>query len=214
MSSVLQTIDFPRQLNAARLGSRSAQDMLFTRYYPRVERIAHAQLRNARGGRGSQMASRFSTADIVQEVFQNLLRTLPAFKGNTEGEFMAYVTSIIRCRILDVVRFHGASRRDYRRSLTPPNTDSCERLARVPSAQVHAVEQADVKELIARAIGTLPTAAQDILRARIEQSMPFDPIAKKLGYPSRYAARRAFFAAQAQLAMRLQVTRTNSHVSI
>ena len=45
---------------------------------------------------------------------------------------------------------------------------------------------------------------QLLLRARIEQGAKFQDLADQLGYPSRSAARRAFYSAQARLVIRLR----------
>lgn len=201
------TSEFPRLLLAARRGSRVAQGTLFRRYLPQVERIAHAQLRRQHAGRGTDLAARFSTADIVQEVFYNLLRRLAAFDGTSEGEFISYVKSIVRSRVIDSVRFHQASPRDLRRHVSALESFAPELLDALPapSTAMNDPETASDLEAQYRAIlASFPAREREVLHARIELGLCFTELAEQLGYPSRYAARRAFFAAQSRLSLRLK----------
>ena len=199
------SIDFPRKLAAARRGSRSAQQALFQDYYPQVERIVHAQLRRGLGRRRGCLASRFSTADVVQDVFHSLIRSLGAFTGATQGEFVAYMVKLIRSRTLDTIRHHRASCRDYRRSQgSPENVPSVEIAPALEGESSSSAVDADLQVSYRAALELLPEPARRLLRARIERGLGFEELAHELGYPSRYAARRAFFSAQARLIVRMK----------
>ncbi|MCP3915945.1 MAG: sigma-70 family RNA polymerase sigma factor [bacterium] len=194
-------VDFPRWLDAARRGQRRAQEELFCRYYLRVERVAHARLRRALGEQRGALAARFSTADVVQEVFLCLLQNLREFRGSTEGEFVAFVARLVRCRALDVVRHHAASCRDFHRGEGSVEVD--ELGTRGPAPLGATPEDEEFLERYVGALGALPPRTQRLLRARLELGMSFQDIAERLGYSSRYAVRRAFFAAKSQLTLRL-----------
>jgi len=196
--------DFASRLEFARRGNRSAQEALFERYYPQVERIVHAQLRRGLGRRRLCLAARFSTADVVQDVFASLLPTLGAFRGSTEGEFVAYVVKLVRSRTLDMIRHHRASCRDYRRSLGSVNELPFGNLACAPAEECSLSPNADLLDRYHAALASFPEPARRLLQARIERGLGFDALARELGYPSRYSARRAFFAAQARLIVRLR----------
>ena len=206
-STTVSAREFPRLLFAARRGNRVAQDQLFTRYRPQIERIAHAELRRRSGGRGTALAARFSTADIVQDVMCTLLARLAAFQGTSEGEFIQYVKAIVKSRALDAIRFHHSSPRDLRRHLSALRTFDPALLAELPCPSAPMNDPARTTELedhYRAALATLPRSEQDVLRARIERGLCFTELAAELGYPSRYAARRAFFAAQSRLSLRLR----------
>jgi RNA polymerase sigma factor (sigma-70 family) len=210
----LDSIDFPRKLDAARRGSRSAQQALFQEYYPRVERIVHAQLRRGLGGRRVYLSSRFSTADVVQDVFHSLIRSLGTFHGATEGEFVAYVVKLVRNRTLDTIRHHRASCRDYRRTQGSPEEAHPIEIAPAPDRESSSgVVAAELQGSYRTALELLPEAARCLLRGRIERGLGFEELAQALGYPSRYAARRAFFAAQARLVVRMQPDGAGAHVT-
>ena len=202
------SIDFPRKLDAARRGSRSAQQALFQDYYSRVERIVHAQLRRGLAGGRVCLASRFSTADVVQDVFHGLIRSLGAFHGTSEGEFVAYVVKLIRSRTLDTIRHHRASCRDYRRSQRSHEGVPGVEIAPAPDGESSSSAfHADLQGSYRAALELLPESARRLLQARIERGLGFEDLAHELGYPSRYAARRAFFAAQARLIVRMKTAR-------
>ena len=202
--AVVSDVAFLRLLRAAQQGSARAQDALFTRYYPRVERITHAQLRRMFGRRTSNLTTRFSTSDVVQEVFKSLVRTLESFGGRTEGEFVVYVTRIVRSRVLDALRFHSASCRDYRRSKSPAARRSiADVLETLPAEPTSGVEPSNLRGRYLAVLAEFDTRTRELVQQRIEAGLGFAELAERLGYPSRYAARRAFFAAQAQLVVRL-----------
>ena len=199
--------DFPRLLLAGRRGSRAAQGTLFQRYYAQVERIAHAQLRRAFGGRGTSLSARFSTADVVQDAFLALFSNIHAFAGTSEGEFVNYLATLVRNRALQTVHFHQATRRDWRRHYNSLESFAPDLLAVFPDASLAMNDPArhsDFEAQYRSALDSLPTHERQVLRARIEFGLGFTALAEQLGYPSRYAARRAFFAAQARLILRLK----------
>lgn len=207
MPSPSQTAaEFPSLLQAARGGDRVAQGQLFERYRAQVERIAHRQLRRAQAGRGSQLAARFSTGDVVQEAFFELLAKLDRFQGSSEGEFVSYVTQLVRHRVIDAVRFHRASPRDHRRQLAAVESTAPDPLEGLVAPEAPALGSRSPEHFERRyrkALAELPKREREVLNARIEERRNFTDIAKTLGYSSRYAARRAFFAAQARLSLLL-----------
>lgn len=187
-------------LAAARQGDAAAQDRLFRRFYPRVERMVHARLARDLRTRRPWLAARFSTGDVVQEVFRSVLADLRAFAGTNEDAFAGYLAMVVRNRIIDAVRFHEASARDGRRSrealdavtAPPESSDAAEEVAAGEElARFHAV------------LAEFPEREQLLLRARLGRAESFPELAQQLGYSSPTAARRAFHAAEARLALRL-----------
>ena len=192
--------DFAEVLAAAQAGDKPAQDELFRRFYPDVERIVHVKLsRDLRLGR-PWLTARFSTGDVVQEVFRGLLTDLSGFQGDTERAFVGYLAMMARNRLIDAIRFHEASRRDGRATL--PEGDH------VPGSEEHGpatqVASHEEAELFQELLEDFPEREQLLLRARTEQEAQFQELAEQLGYSSAWAARRAFYAAQAKLAIRLR----------
>jgi RNA polymerase sigma factor (sigma-70 family) len=192
--------EFARTLEAARRGDAGAIEELFRRYYPRVEVMVHRDLsRDLRRSR-PWLATRFSTGDVVQEVFKDLLRNLDSFRGNSEGAFCGYLAMVVRNRLLDAVRFHQAAQRDGRR--TAPMSEDRDPTSPHRGPGTDAVSDDEARQL-AEVLATFPEREQLLLRARLEQGVLFQDLADRLGFPSKWAARRTFYAAQAKLVIRL-----------
>jgi len=188
--------DFQTLLEAARAGERAAVDSLATRYYPRVQAMVHRELsRDLRLSR-SWMGARFSTGDVVQDVFRLLLRDLSKFEGRSEAAFVGYLSMVIRNRLVDALRFHQAARRDGRRTAALPEEPGSNSGPVGPGTQLAANEQI---ELYQEALAEFDEKEQLLLRARLECETTFQELALQLGYSSKWAASRAFYAAQARL---------------
>ncbi len=188
--------EFEAVLEAARRGDQDAIEILFERYYPRVQETVHLDLATDLRRSRPWLTARFSTGDVVQEVFRSLLTDLSRFQGETEAAFCGYLAMIIRNRLLDAVRFHEAAQRDGRRSAawTVGPDPASSQLG--PAAEAASAESA---AHLRTAMESLPERERLLVRARIEQGTQFVVLAERLGYPSKWAARRAFYAAQSKL---------------
>ncbi len=188
--------EFLATLAAARGGDRVAIDFLVERYYPRVQETVHRDLsRDLRCSR-PWLTARFSTGDVVQDVFRSLLSDLSNFQGQTESAFCGYLAMIIRNRLLDAIRFHEAAQRDGRESSALEGRPEPSTEGSGPATMAGDSEAADRLE---QALNSLPEKERLLLRARIEQSTQFVVLAERLGYSSKWAARRAFYAAQSKV---------------
>jgi len=192
---------FVELLASARRGNAESLGTLTERFYPTVQQLVHLRLaRDVRSGR-PWLTARFSTGDVVHDVFHGVLRDLDAFAGDTEDAFVGYLVVVTRNRIIDMVRFHEADRRDGRRA--GPTAASLELASPVsgPASMAASLEQL---ELIQRALGQFDQREQHLLRSRIEGLATFAELAEQLGYESESGARRAFYASQARLSLILK----------
>lgn len=190
-------LDFEETLSRARAGDQSALEELFRRFYPRVESTVHRNLSMDVRQSRPWLSTRFSTGDVVQDVFRSVLMDLDAFQGNTEAAFAGYLAMVVRNRILDAVRFHEAARRDGRRPVVDTASMSLEGKSRDP------VEEAllnETNERFLAALSSFPERERLLLRARFEKTASFEDLAEQLGYGSISSVRRAFFVAQARIA--------------
>ena len=192
---------FSHTLAQARSGDKDAQEELFRCFYVRVEMMVHRSLARDMRAKRPWLASRFSTGDVVQDVFRSLLSDLDGFAGRTESDFVGYLAMIVRNRLVDALRFHEASQRDGRRTSGLPDAGDYRKPGPGPATQA---ASRDELEFFNRVIGTFPQREQLLLRARLERQLEFQELADLLGYSSRFVARRAFFSAQAQLAIRMR----------
>jgi len=147
------------------------------------------------------LSARFSTGDMVQEVFRSLLRDLSGFEGRTEEAFKGYLAMVIRNRLIDAIRFHEAAQRDGRRTHTADESLQVASAQRSPGTGAQSVEELEAFHAV---LESFPEKERLLLRGRLEQELKFTELAEQLGYPSKWAARRSFYAAQAQLAIRLR----------
>lgn len=194
---------FQATLERARSGEASALEELVERFYSRVESGVHFRLsRDLRLGR-PWLAARFSTGDIVHEVFHSVIRDLSAFGGSTEDAFAGYLAMVIRNRIIDSIRFHEAACRDGRRGLSmEDDSDPRDEDSGVDPAVIAA--RMEALEKLEDAMQSFGERERLLVRARFEGSASFQELAEQLGYGSESSARRAFFDAQAKLALKLK----------
>jgi RNA polymerase sigma factor (sigma-70 family) len=197
---VNEGIPFSTLLERARRKDPDALDQIARRYYAKVERFVHHRLATDIRYRRRWVAARFSTGDVVQSVFEGVLRDLSAFAGTTEEAFVGYLSTVVRNRILDAVRFHEAAQRDGRRGVSLEDSNDGE--GHEPDPADAAISEEKMTRLLA-ILDEFEPRVRHLLRARMEGLASFRELAEQLGYGSESAARRAFFDAQAKLAMRL-----------
>ncbi len=200
LQAVSEGIPFSTLLEGARRKDRDALDELARRFYPRVERLVHHRLATDIRYRRPWVSARFSTGDVVQSVFEGVLSDLGAFAGSTEEAFVGYLSTVVRNRIIDAVRFHEAAQRDGRRGVPLEETDGGTGDATDPADAAISEEK---MTLLLATLEEFEPRVQHLLRARMEGLASFRELAEQLGYGSESAARRAFFDAQAKLALRL-----------
>jgi RNA polymerase sigma factor (sigma-70 family) len=152
--------------------------------------------------RHGALSALFSTGDVVQEVFLSVVRDVDSMKGATEASFAAFLATLVRNRIVDSIRFHEAMRRGARRSR---GIDDEADMGAASDAEppVNAARAEEVERFCAQLAQT-PPRERALLMGRIEHEHPFAQLAADLGYPSEDAARKAFYAAQARLLLRLR----------
>lgn len=191
---------FFETLERAKEGQRDARNELIEQFYPQVRNIVHRSLATDLRTNRPWLAARFSTGDVVQEVFRSVLDDLHAFEGQTEKSFAGYLSMLVRNRIIDAIRFHEADRRDGRLSGPSIEEQDHESGDELPSGQAERREQ---REILFTALESLPERDRLLVRARFEETASFKELAEQLGYGSESAARRAYHAAQARIAVRL-----------
>ncbi|MEZ6016310.1 MAG: sigma-70 family RNA polymerase sigma factor [Planctomycetota bacterium] len=192
---------FHEALEGARRGESGALDLLTRRFYPTVQGLVHHRLASDLRRSRPWLSARFSTGDVVQDVFDGVLRDLGAFAGQTEEAFVGYLAAVVRNRIIDAIRFHEAAQRDGRRMHALGDEFDAEDERPTPAENAMTAEEF---ERLFRALAEFDVREQHLLRARLEGVSTFTELADQLGYCSESAARRAFYDAQARLTLRLR----------
>ena len=177
---------------------------LIERFYPRIREHVHQELQQDFRKRNKWMFALFSTRDVVQEVFGEVVRNLDGCDFPNEKAFVSYLKTMVRNRLLDMMRFHQADKRDERRRAETPTVGvEAFEPARGASPELAAVlaEQVDVLRDV---MGTFPLRQRTLLEMRLVDDATFPVIAGKLGFASEETARQAFWEAKAKLLLRLR----------
>lgn len=196
-----QGLAFSQTLKLAQEGDRKAMDALVRQFLPQVKNLVHHSLATDLRNNRPWLTARFSTGDVVQEVFRGVVSDLDSFAGKTERAFAGYLAMVVRNRIIDAIRFHEAERRDGRLGVQTAEYDEHSSREGEPVDELE--EQEEIDRLYA-ALGSLPEREQLLLRARFEETASFPELCERLGYSSVSATRRAYFSAHARLAVALR----------
>src|SRR2546426_4547278 len=96
--------DFAGQITSARGGDRAALEELFARWRPLLWLQARTALR-------PELSAHLDPSDIVQESFTQAFRDLGQFRGQTEGEWVAWLRTIVAGQAAKAWRHHSAAKR-------------------------------------------------------------------------------------------------------
>ena len=152
--------EFPRILDAARLGS----DWAWAALYRDLAPVARGYLR----ARGASEAD-----DLVGEAFLQIVRDLPRFDGG-EREFRAWAFAIVHHRLVD------ARRRDARRPVHPASVEALVRAGEVGDVEDEALSDLAVAR-VRRLVGALAPDQQDVLLLRLFGDLSVPEVAAIVG---------------------------------
>ncbi len=192
-------------LQQAKTGDTQAQAQLIDTYAARVKSIVHRALQGDFRQHHRWILPLFSTQDVVQEVFSQVVGNLADCEFETEDAFIRYLGTVVQHRLVDAVRFHEAKKRDLRRKVQAP-TQGMEVLPGkdldpTPSLAASLAERAG---LLRGVLAELPERHRALLEFRLMEEQGFAEIAEALGYASDETARQAFWDAQARLLVKLR----------
>jgi RNA polymerase sigma factor (sigma-70 family) len=197
-------MDWKQKLAVAAGGDRAAREALAAEFYPRVRELVHKELQHDFRKHHRWIVPLFSTGDVVHEVFLGVLQGLEEFEGDDEQAFARYLGTLVHHRLIDAVRHHEAARRDARtdQDLETGQLDVAARAADPsPSLAASLNEQIGAYR---QALAEFPERERLLLDLRLAGEETWAEIARRLGYPSEDAARKAFGATQARLLVKLR----------
>lgn len=168
-------------LRAYREGRAEAGQALWRRYEPWLRVLARVQVE-------SRFRAKFDPSDIVQQTMMEAVRAFPGFRGQSEGEFGAWLRRILSHALAhEVRRYAGTAKRDMGRevSLEEDLSRTSERLVEVlaasgssPSQQVVRREQA---ARLAEVLERLPADYREVILLRHVEGLPHEEVARRMG---------------------------------
>lgn len=192
-------------IRASIQGDSAATTELIDRLYPKVQAIVHRELERDFRQRHKWILPLFSTRDIVQDVFADVVGGLDESADfPNEAAFVGYLSTMVRHRLLDAVRHNEAGKRDVRRRTDASGT-MIDRMAKTQSSTPElAANLAEQAELLRAVLDEFPERHRALLTLRMMDGETFPSIATKLGYASAETARQAFLDSQAKLLVKLR----------
>ena len=173
--------DIASLLNAAKAGSDAARGELFEHHRSYLELLARVEL-------GRKLKTKVDPSDLVQETFLEAHRSFEGFRGETEGEFVAWLRTILGRRVAHLVRryLHNQGR-DVRREqmLDLELAHSSRALERglnavQPSPSQHA-RQREQGVLLATALAKLPEDYHEVVVLRHFEELSFLEVSERMG---------------------------------
>jgi RNA polymerase sigma-70 factor (ECF subfamily) len=168
---------------SAREGSTSCLGRLLTLYSNYLKLLIAAQL-------DDRLRVRVSPSDVVQETFFEAHRDFHQFRGQSTGEFVAWLRKILVNNLLRVVEQHLlAEKRDVRREVSleqlgrrlEQSTARLESLLAEPGDSPSGYAQRNEQEImLADALAELPGDYRQVILLRHVEGLPFDEVARRM----------------------------------
>jgi RNA polymerase sigma-70 factor (ECF subfamily) len=156
---------FEQRLLRGRAGDSSALDDLFARWRALLYLQANQAL-------GSELLARVDPSDVVQEALGRAFADLAQFRGQSEGEWVAWLRAIVAHQAAQVRRHHHAGKRDAGRECPLPDG--------VPNRPDSTLDADEARQLAA-AIEALPAPMHQVVVRRVFHNEPFEVVAAALG---------------------------------
>jgi RNA polymerase sigma-70 factor (ECF subfamily) len=172
----------PEQLlPPARAGDGDALGRLLEMYRNYLTLAARLQI-------SRRLQGKVDAADLVQDTFLKAHRNFAQFRGNSEGELVAWLRQILASNVANLLRhYYGTQGRDVRleceladeleqssqlwaRDLVAPQSSPSQRAARREEAV-----------LLADAVGQLPEDYAEVIILRNLEGLPFADVAQRMG---------------------------------
>lgn len=206
-SSAAQNSILRGLLDRARQGDAAARDDLFQRCRQYVHLLARTQVE-------TWMRTKIDASDLVQQTLLEAHRGFQEFRGESEGEWLAWLRMILTHNAQDFVRrYRQTDKRAVGREVSldaaapglsgsfapePPDADG-----QTPSQLLARQEQ---EIALANAIGQLSPDYQEVVILRNLQRLPFDEVAVRMNR-TRPAAQMLWMRAIKRLEELLRETR-------
>ena len=168
-------------LDRAREGDESARNELFDRCRSYVNVVARAQVE-------SWLRTKVDASDLVQQTLMEAHQGFADFRGNSEGEWLAWLKRILSHNAADYVRrYHTAEKRRANREIpmAAMGGDKSGEYQYDPSdpgdSPSELVMRYENEIEVADAIARLPDDYRDVIMLRNLQRLPFSEVAQQMG---------------------------------
>ena len=171
-------------LEQARNGSPQAQTDLFAQVQSYLSLVAERNV-------DSQLRPKVGASDLVQESLTVAVERFDQFRGHTQQELYAWLTTIIKNELKQKRRSFHASKRDIKREqrIDAGNVSAAQRVGiqrderltdQMPTPGTHAVN-VEQSRALAIAMGNLPAEDLQVIKLRNWERLSFRQIAEQLG---------------------------------
>jgi RNA polymerase sigma-70 factor (ECF subfamily) len=166
-------------LARARQGDSAARGQLLELYRPRLHEMAARQL-------DGRVAVRVDPSDLIQQTNLEALRSFGQFLGQDEGQWVAWLQTILERRVALAIRDHALlQKRTVRREQSMDQEAGSESGLKQgldagytpPSQQAMRLEE---EARLARALDTLPADQREAVRLRHLERRPLADVARQL----------------------------------
>lgn len=153
---------------------------------------------------GGELGGKLGPSDVVQETLIRAHQGFAAFRGVSEGEFLAWVRAILANELVMARRRYSAAKRGLEREMALEIADASWKVdprAEDPTpSDVMVADERD--EHVQGQLATLPADYQEVLRYRYWEDLTLPEIADKMGR-SADAVRKLWYRALESLARQM-----------
>ena len=172
-------------VHQAQQGDKEALELLFSRYLPRVRKIAALRM-------GYDLRTILENDDIVQESMLQAFRSLPSFRGNSNASFLSWISRCVENRLVDAIRKQTARKRcpHVADQAVGVKLGSLSGIADMKQMRPSQICQAkEVRRKIDEAFASLSGHLREVLTLRLLCGMSYREIAEELGFASEGSAK-------------------------
>jgi RNA polymerase sigma-70 factor (ECF subfamily) len=172
--------ELERLMSLARAGDSAAMGKLLEFYRNYLVLMARLQV-------GRRLQGKVDPADLVQETFLEAHRDFPRFRGNTEGELLAWMRQILTRNLANAIRrYFGTRARDLNleRELSRDFDESWRMLdgglVAKQSSPSHQASRRERAVLLANALQRLPDDYRETIVLRHLEGLSFPDVARRM----------------------------------
>ncbi len=183
----------------AQEGDPQALNRLFERYYERVRRIVRLRL-------GARLRESVDSGDILQETFVAAVRAFGNFEMREEASLINWLSRLAERQIIAAADYHGAKKRDHRRSVSLHASTSATASVSLPLAfpdettqPLEKLASHEESRIVERCLDELAEEYRELIVLRNYAGASWEAVAEETGRPSAAAARMMHARAMIEL---------------